>query len=91
MRATISGTDGSFVIHPRWHEAEGFALISDGESEEFDFPKVGKGYTYEIEEVHRCLSESLLESPLWSHKNSLDLIGLLDRVREITGIRFPFE
>ena len=91
MSATISGTDGTFVIHPRWHEAEGFTLLSDGQEEVFEYPKVGKGYTYEIEEVHRCLSESRLESPLWSHQNSLDLITLLDRVRAIGGIRFPFE
>ncbi len=91
IAATIAGTDGTFIIHPRWHEAEGFSLLSDEKKEEFEFPKVGKGYTYEIEEVHRCLSEDRLESPLWSHQHSLDLISLLDRIREITGIRFPFE
>jgi predicted dehydrogenase len=91
MTATIAGTEGTIIIHPRWHEAEGFSLYSEGQEETFDYPKVGKGYTYEIEEVHRCLSESRLESSLWSHQNSLDLITLLDRVREITGIRYPFE
>ena len=91
MSATISGTEGTFVIHPRWHETEGFSLLAEGKTEEFEFPKVGKGYTYEIEEVHRCLAEHRLESPLWSHKNSMDLITLLDRIREIAGIHFPFE
>ncbi len=91
MTATISGTDGTFVIHPRWHEAESFSIINDGKEEIFEIPKVGKGYTYEIEEVHRCLSESRLESALWSHQNSLDLITLLDEIREIEGIQFPFE
>lgn len=91
MTATICGTDGTFEIHPRWHETEGFTLTTDGQKEEFEFPKVGKGYTYEIEEVHSCLAEQRLESRLWSHRNSLELITLLDRIREIAGVRFPFE
>jgi len=91
MTATIAGSDGSLVLHRRWHETEGFTLLKDEEKEEFHFPKVGKGYTYEIEEVHRCLAEGLLESPYWSHSHSLDLISILDKIREIAGISFPFE
>ncbi|MEY8021987.1 Gfo/Idh/MocA family protein [Muriicola sp. SD30] len=91
MSATISGNDGTLIIHSRWHEAERFTLDVDGQREEFHYPTVGKGYTYEIEEVQRCLAENKIESPFWSHSNSLDLITLLDKIREIAGIRFPFE
>ena len=49
------------------------------------------GYYYEILEVHRCLRAKTVESDLWSHQNSLDLAWLMDKVREICGIRFPFE
>ncbi|MBT8280633.1 MAG: Gfo/Idh/MocA family oxidoreductase [Muriicola sp.] len=91
MTATIAGNDGTLVIHSRWHEAQGFTLDVDGQKEDFHYPTVGKGYTYEIEEVHRCLAENSTESPFWSHKQSLELISLLDKIREIAGIRFPFE
>lgn len=91
MNATISGSEGTISIHPRWHETEGYTLFKDDEEKRTTFPKLGKGYTYEIEEVHKCLTAKKIESKLWSHTNSLDLIGILDAIREQNGIHFPFE
>ena len=91
MEAQIAGSEGAIFIHPRWHETTGYTLEKDGDKTENEIGKVGKGYTYEIEEVQNCLSQGKLESELWSHQNSLDLIALLDTVRERTGIVFPFE
>jgi len=91
MEASIAGSDGTIVIHSRWHESQGISVIKDIETTKLDLPTVGKGYTYEIEEVHRCLSDKQIESSLWSHKNSLELIGLLDKIRAKAGITFPFE
>ncbi len=91
MKAQITGDKGSIFIHPRWHETTGYSLEKDGETTVHEIGKLGKGYTYEIEEVQNCLSQKMLESKLWSHKNSLDLIELMDTVREQTGIVFPFE
>ena len=91
MEAEISGTRGEILVRPRWHEANGFALVRDGEVEEFDLPATGRGYYHEIMEVHRCLRKGLIESPLWSHRNSMELVELLDRVRKKCGISFPFE
>lgn len=91
MEASISGTDGTIVIHSRWHESQGLSVIKNNKTERIHLPTVGKGYTYEIEEVHRCLVNKQLESHLWSHRNSLELIGLLDKIRAKAGITFPFE
>lgn len=91
MKAEIAGSEGSIFIHPRWHEAQGFSMEKGNGLDSFNQPTKGKGYTYEIEEVHSCLKTQKLESDLWSHQNSLDLIGLLDEVRRLTGIVFPFE
>ena len=91
MRAEIGGSKGSIFIDPRWHETQGFTLDRNGETEAFHIPKIGKGYAHEIEEVHECLRKGKKQSDLWSHQNSLDLIGLLDEVRTRTGIVFPFE
>jgi len=91
MRAELSGSDGSIYINPRWHEAHSYSVEKNGEIEEINIPKIGKGYSHEILEVHQCLREGKLQSDLWSHQNSLDLIGLLDKVRSKTGITFPFE
>lgn len=91
MEAEISGTKGSIFLDPKWHEAQGYTLEKDGQKTHNNLPTTGRGYFYEIQEVHTCLRNNKLESQLWSHQNSLDLIGLLDEVRQITGVVFPFE
>ena len=91
IRAEVFGTKGQIIVHPRWHEAREFSLVHKEGTERFQKPLKGNGLYHEIEEVHHCLSSGLLESPLWSHQNSLDLVELLDAVRAKSGIRFPFE
>jgi predicted dehydrogenase len=91
MKAEISGSRGSLYLNPRWHEAQGLTIQKEGVSEDIALPTLGKGYSYEIMEVHSCLSQGRLESYLWSHQNSLDLIRILDQVRKQTGARFPSE
>ena len=66
-------------------------MEKDGEVVSNELGKRGKGYVHEIEEVHDCLNSGKKESALWSHQNSLDLITIMDTVREKTGIVFPFE
>jgi len=91
MKAEISGQKGALFLHPRWHESNGYTLEKNGELKDFDLPRPGLGYPHEIEEVHHCLNNGMLQSNLWSHQNSIDLITLLDAVRAKTGITFPFE
>ncbi|HEA21762.1 hypothetical protein LCGC14_2417790 [marine sediment metagenome] len=91
MRAEISGSKGSAFLHERWHETDGYSLEFDDVMEDFDLPTKGKGYTHEIDEVHDCLRKGKLQSEKWSLQNSLDLVNILDEVRNITGTTFPFE
>ena len=91
MKAEISGTKGTIFVHPKWHEAQAYSINLNGELEKYNMPTKGKGYYYEILEVGKCLRENRLESTLWNHQNSLDLIHLLDKVRNLTGVKFPFE
>jgi len=91
MVAKIYGTKGSIFIDARWHEAQGFKIIRDGEVEIKSYPTNGKGFTYEIEECLKCIRSNQLESEQWSHQNSLDLVSLTDQIREQVGLRYPFE
>ncbi len=91
MKAEITGTEGSIFLHPKWHEAEGYTIESDGKTTNFELPTPGNGYTYEIEEVHSCLQSEKLQSDLWSLKDSLNLASILFEIRRKTGITFPFE
>ena len=91
MEAEITGATGELFLKPRWHEAREYTLVRDQETKKFSVPLTGIGYYYEILEVNKCLKENKIESDLWSHQNSLDLSELLDKVREICGVSFPFE
>jgi predicted dehydrogenase len=91
MEAEISGNKGELFLNPRWHHADGYTLVKGEQTDKFELPLTGFGYYHEILEVHQCLKENKIESDLWSHQNSLDLSELLDTVREICGISFPFE
>ncbi|MEO0573172.1 MAG: Gfo/Idh/MocA family oxidoreductase [Bacteroidota bacterium] len=91
MSAEIAGSMGNVTLAPRFHEAPGYTLQSVEQSGSFELPPKGRGYYHEILEVHECLRQQRTESRLWSHTDSLNLISLLDDIRKITGIRFPFE
>ncbi len=61
------------------------------DKETFVFSPVSMGYHWEAEEVMRCLDSGLTESPVVPLSFSLDLIKVLDRIREEAGIVFPSE
>ncbi|MBC7845445.1 MAG: Gfo/Idh/MocA family oxidoreductase [Flavobacterium sp.] len=89
IKATINGTEGTINLNPLWHNAQSYTLIKNNHEEEFPLPTKGKGFTYEIEECHYCINENRIESALWSHQNSLDLIKIVDDVRNQIGLEYP--
>ncbi|NVJ62952.1 MAG: Gfo/Idh/MocA family oxidoreductase [Flavobacteriaceae bacterium] len=86
--AQISGTKGRIHIDTRWHEPTTYHQHTSEGSQTIEHDFKGNGFSYEIEEVHRCLKNNLYESNLWSHQNTLDLIGLLDDIRADAAIEF---
>ena len=91
MSAEISGTLGNITLEPRFHETQGYTINLANESRSEQIPTLGRGYTHEILEVNKCIRENRLESAIWSHSDSLNLITLLDKIRLKAGVRFPFE
>ncbi len=90
--SVISGTKGRIIIPQRWHEAQGYIEKKVGSEDVIHtLPTLGRGYTYEIEEVGNCISKGWLESPDWSHKDSLQVGRILDELRRQVGLVYPFE
>lgn len=89
MTATINGTLGTINLNALWHEAQSYTLTVNDRKEEFPLPTKGKGFTYEIEECHHCINENRIESALWLHQNSLELIKMVDEVRNQIGLQYP--
>ena len=89
IKATINGTKGRINLNTLWHQTQSYTLTIDDHEEEILMPTKGKGFTYEIEECHQCINENRIESNLWSHQNSLDLIKIVDQVRNQIGLEYP--
>lgn len=87
--AFIYGSEGVIHIHSRWHEPTSMSLLLPGERPEdvfFDYPCIG--YAYEAEEVMECLAAGKKESDSLPLSFSLDLIQLLDEMREKIGLTY---
>jgi predicted dehydrogenase len=98
LMAKIYGTEGRIYINSVWHESESYTMIKGNKGDEngyeekkYTLPKLGKGYTYEIEECKKCIAQNKIESDLWSHQNSLDLMEITDEIRNQIGLKYPFE
>jgi predicted dehydrogenase len=89
VKASINGTKGRINLNTPWHQAQSYTLTIDNQEEEILLPTKGKGFTYEIEECQQCIKENKIESALWSHQNSLDLIRIVDEVRNKIGLKYP--
>ncbi len=88
--AEIFGTKGMITLHSRWHESNKLSVkLLSGETRDYEFEYNGKGYNFETIEVMKCLTNKKLESDFMSLEFSRKLMGLLDLVREKTGIIYP--
>jgi predicted dehydrogenase len=86
--AIVYGTSGSIKLHRRFHHTEKITLSNDGGHKEFEAPYIGNGYFHEIEEVNKCLIEGRTESQKLPLSASLDLISLIDKVKEEIGLKY---
>jgi predicted dehydrogenase len=84
--ANIYGTKGRIRLHQRFHHTEKISLYTDAGPEDMVIPYKGNGYVHEIEEVNQCLFNGKTESPKLPLKLSLDLITLIDSIREEIGL-----
>jgi predicted dehydrogenase len=87
--ARISGTDGwirlpAFMHRPEWIEvgtARGVERIDAG----FE----GEGLRFQVMEVHRCLAEGQLESPVMPLDETVAIASVLDEIRRQIGVVYP--
>lgn len=85
--AFVYGTGGLIRLQSRWHETQSLTLERDGQQPEvITVPRSTFGYDYEAAHVMQCLTEGQTESSIWSLGDSLNLMTLLDAVRNETGI-----
>ena len=87
--AIIKGSKGTIKMHSRFHHCKELTLITEYEAPvTISLDYKGNGYGYELAHVVACMGGGKTESPMISHRDSLNLIGQLDQVRELIGVKF---
>ncbi len=93
--AWIFGTKGSIHIPAFWHAESATLRAPNGrehiEIERFEQAHRVNGYEGEITEVHNCLDQGLVESPILPWSESLTVMKIMDEIREQIGLSYPFE
>lgn len=85
----IYGTKGSAYLK-RFYAPEEIVLDIYGKgTETISVPYAGNGFEEQIDHFADCVRNGLKESPLVTHARTLQIIGLSDKIREITGIKYP--
>jgi predicted dehydrogenase len=87
--ASITGTDGRIDLPEGFMVPRSFVLNRPGKAAEtFEVPFEGSGYQFEAAEVQRSLLAGELESPLMTHDTTLEVMGLLDSLRDQIGVMY---
>ena len=88
--ATLSGTEGMLRCNaPLFNPTKLTIVPGSGESRVENFVPVGRGYTYQLREVMRCIQQGLTESPTMPLAETLTTMSLMDEARRQTGVRYP--
>ena len=89
VEARIIGNLGEIMMPNRWYQPVNLAITTEDGSEDIVMDFVGNGYNYQAVEVQNCLDDGKIESTKWSHQDSLQLMRLMDKIREQCGIEYP--
>lgn len=60
-------------------------------SKTYKVPKQISGYEYQVEESIKCIRNGKIESSKMPHKETLDILKIMDKLREEMKIIYPFE
>ncbi|MNC63779.1 hypothetical protein D3C75_1139290 [compost metagenome] len=90
--AHVFGTEGHIIVKGTLVNPRAAELYIGGElAETFEDDRASVGYSFEAEEVGRCLQAGLTESPVMTLDESVAILKLLDQVRAQWGLKYPGE
>jgi predicted dehydrogenase len=84
--ATINFEKARLTINRRFHEPTSVTILHNNQEETISFDVNTNGYNFEAEHVQLMLAQGRTESTVMSFEKSLELIGLLDEIREKIGL-----
>lgn len=90
--AQIIGTRGRINIDSNFYTPTSIQVIIDGKvAREIPRNYKGHGIREQAREFAEVVRSGELESPLMSHNESLAIMSVMDEIREIIGLKYPFE
>jgi predicted dehydrogenase len=94
-RAVIAGSKGRIEIDRSFYAPSSLTLIPhQGEVRTFSNPLTDSRYlglAEQTKEVKRCIESKLIESPMRPLQSTLEVMEMMDRIREIIELRYPGE
>ena len=91
-RTVVRGSEGWVEVHGPVTQPESFTVHRGADPDEGEHGTGDRrGFEHEVEEVHRCLREGLLESPLVPHAGTVAIMTILESARRELGVRYPQE
>lgn len=88
----ILGETGAIVLPETFWEATRAQLLpARGTPETIERPFEINGFENEIRETMRGARAGEIESPVVSHAETLAVLGWMDRIRALAGVRYPFD
>mgnify|MGYP000595622053 CR=1 FL=1 len=91
--ASVLGTEGRIDIDPVWYTPTTFRLIDAAGDvvEEFSQEVNGRGMHFQAEAAERLVASGDLHGDVLPLDETVAIMGTLDRVRELIGLRYPGE
>lgn len=77
--AVFYGDKGYIVVPNYWKSHHLDLFLHNGETKHFDFPYQSE-FVYEIEHIHSCIKNNLLESPIMKKEKTIETIALVEQL-----------
>ncbi len=91
LMGAVYGSKGYIEI-PNFKNPTRIRVVpNEGEAWEISRPLEVNGFEYEIREVQKCIAEGRTASSRMTPEQSIAVMSIMDRVREIWGMKFPME
>ncbi len=89
--ACIYGSKGYINIPEYKNPTMAEIVLNDGTSYKIEKEFEVNGFEYEIREAQSCIRDNKISSEVFTPEQSIAVMSIMDRVRELWGMKFPFE
>lgn len=83
--------ENGYIRLPNFFYCQKAVVCCDHSLETLERPFLCNGYEYELRHFEQCVASGLSESPVMTHRRSIEMMTLLDELRCMWGLAYPCE